>query len=118
MAAKLEEIIRERTLGGSEKGLEEVLLLQLISNPQGIDQNILPYLVLLLGPGRGRLDKFALVTLLISQQQAQAQAATASGAPPPTTSNILPLLLAFGLFGEEREREERYVDVRELKKAT
>jgi hypothetical protein len=112
---KIEEIIRERTLGGGEKGLEEILLLQLLTNPQGTtDPNLLPLLVLLLGGSgrRGRFDRLALVAVLISQQQQQAQAAASASGVPPPLSNTLPLLLALGLFGEERERE-----VVELKKS-
>ncbi len=57
------------------------------------------------GGRRGRIDKLALVALLMSQQQQAQAAASASGVPPPPANNMLPLLLAFGLFGEERERE-------------
>lgn len=113
--AKIEEIIRERTLGGSEKGFEEILLLQLLTNPQGTtDPNLLPLLLLLGGSGRrGRFDRLALVAILISQQQQQAQAAASTSGVPAPPNNLLPLLLALGLFGEERERE-----VLEVKKAS
>jgi hypothetical protein len=100
---KIVEEVRERGFGGSERGVEEILLLLSLTNQQGIDQNLLP-LLLLAGGGfgrRGRFDRLALVAYLVSQQQAQAAAST-SGVPPQPSTNMLPLLLALGLFGEER----------------
>jgi len=103
----IEEVI-ERCSGGGGRGIEEILLLQCLTNPQGMDPNLLPILLLAGSSGRrGRMDRLALVAILMQQQQAQAAAATATASgvtpPPSTSSNILPLLLALGLFGEERE---------------
>jgi hypothetical protein len=103
MSEKIIEELRERFCSG-ERGIEEFLLLQLVTNPQGLDINSILPLLLIGGGGfgrRGRSDKLALVAILIAQQQAQATAAS-SGTPAPA-SNMLPLLLALGLLGEERE---------------
>jgi hypothetical protein len=108
---KIDEMIRERISGGSgcASGIEEVLLLQLLTNnqnnQQGGDLNSLLPLLLLTGGGvgrRGRIDKLALVALIASQQQAQTSVNMSGGSPQPS-NNMLPLLLALGLFGEERE---------------
>jgi hypothetical protein len=80
----------------------------MLTNQQGMtDSSLLPLVLLLGGSGRrGRFDKLALIAVLISQQQQQAQAAAAaSGGVAPPPNNSLALLLALGLFGEERERE-------------
>jgi hypothetical protein len=106
--------LRDKCFGGEKRGIEEFLLIQLATNPQGIDLNsILPFI--LLGGRGGRSDKFALVLALIASQQAQAQAqATAgtSGTPVPPTNNMLPLLML--LLGDrdcdrERDRGEHHV---------
>jgi hypothetical protein len=104
--------LRDKCFGGEKRGIEEFLLIQLATNPQGIDLNsILPFI--LLGGRGGRSDKFALVLALIASQQAQAQAAAGtSGTPVPPTNNMLPLLML--LFGDrdcdrERDRGEHHV---------
>jgi hypothetical protein len=104
--------LRDKCFGGEKRGIEEFLLIQLATNPQGIDLNsILPFI--LLGGRGGRSDKFALVLALIASQQAQAQAtAGTSGTPVPPTNNMLPLLML--LLGDrdcdrERDRGEHHV---------
>jgi hypothetical protein len=104
--------LRDKCFGGEKRGIEEFLLIQLATNPQGIDLNsILPFI--LLGGRGGRSDKLALVLALIASQQAQAQAtAGTSGTPVPPTNNMLPLLML--LLGDrdcdrERDRGEHHV---------
>jgi hypothetical protein len=106
----LYEHLKERWESGGEgrrhdRGMEEVLLLTLMTN-QGLDQSsLLPLLPLLFGD-----SKFAIVVAMIMQQQAaNAAAAAASGVPAaaPTTglNNVLPLLL---LLMRDRDRDPGY----------
>jgi len=101
----IEEIVegvRERGFGSGGRALEDVLLLQFLTNPQGMDMNILPVLLLAGGGSGRRSGRAALITYLVLQQQQQAQAAATSGAgvPPQPANNLLPLLLALGFFEE------------------
>jgi hypothetical protein len=105
---KIVEEVRDRCFGEGEGGVEELLLVQLLMNPQGIDSNLLP-LILLAGRGgfHGR-RKLALLAFAISQQQAQAATTATSGVQPTSSSNnLLMTILALGLFGEEREAPRR-----------
>jgi hypothetical protein len=95
--------IRDRFCGGEgEKGLAEILMLQLLTNPQaGTDPNLPLYLMLFAGGKHhhhGQFKKLAVMSLL-TQQQAQVAASGTTVAPP--ASNMLLLALALGLFGEE-----------------
>ncbi len=96
--------IRDRFCGGEgEKGFAEILMLQLLTNPQaGTDPNLPLYLMLFAGGGKhhhhGQFKKLAVMSLL-TQQQAQVAASGTTVAPP--ANNMLLLALAFGLFGEE-----------------
>jgi hypothetical protein len=119
------EIIKERF--GGEKGLQEFLLLQLLTNPQGVDPSILPLLVLSSGGGgRGRRSEMLALMAVVLASQAQqtaqaAQAATGGVTPPPTapqssTNTGLLMALALGLFGEERELVVRSGEVSEFAK--
>jgi hypothetical protein len=119
MDEKWMDEFRDRCFGGEKRGIEEVLLFQLMTNPQGMDINsILP--LLLLGGGGIKSDKFALVLALVaSQQQAQAQAAAGtSGVPVPPPNNMLMLLLLLGdrggyrsAFRSRHDEEDDRVDV-------
>jgi hypothetical protein len=102
---KIDEMLRERISGGN--ALEEVLALQVLTSltsQQGgsADVNtLLPILMLLGGGGfgrRGRIDRFALAAMLLSQQSQSTS--TVPGTSPPPTLNLLTLLLALGLFGD------------------
>ena len=87
--------LREKYFRGEKRGIEEFILFQLVTNPQGMDPNSLIPLLLLAGGGM-RSDKFALVLALLASQQAQNQAqagTTTTGVAPSTTNNLLPLLL-------------------------
>ena len=102
--------LRERYFRGEKRGIEEFIILQLATNPQGMDLNSLLPLFLLTGGGF-RSDKLGLVLALIASQQAQAQAQTATsstGVAPTTTTNtwlpLLFLLLGDGGWGEGRRR--------------
>jgi len=107
------EVIRERF--GGEKGFPDLLAALLLSNPQGIDPNILP-LILFMGGGigKGRRAEILAGLAYANASQALSLAQTATGTSTTSTgttqqaqpfTNILPMLIAFGLFGEERERE-------------
>jgi hypothetical protein len=113
MDEKIVEVIRDR-FGGSEKGLEELLLLLPLLSGQPVDPN-LPLYALLIG-GRRSKTLALVAALAASQQQAQAAAATSGVAPQPvapqSSTNLLVLAMALGLFGEEGEVRE----VKELEK--
>jgi hypothetical protein len=108
---KIDEMIRERISGGDgfETGLEEILLVQMLTgNQQGLDVNsLLPLLLLGKRGGFGRrrgIGRLALLALLASQQaQAAANVSGVGGAPQSSNTTLLPLLLALGLFGEDRD---------------
>jgi hypothetical protein len=88
-----------------ERRLEDVLLLLLAG--QGTDSNVLSNIVnvmlvtkLIGGKTRG-IESALLATLLLGPSQQQS--AGASGSQPLLSGNMLPLLLAFGLLGEEEK---------------
>jgi hypothetical protein len=101
------EGVREKYSGRGDRGLEDLLLLlPYLTNPQGLDPNLITGFVLgsALSSRGGRSQKFvkfAVVASLLSQTQSQASTST-SGVPSQPTSNLLPLIM-LGLLGEEPE---------------
>lgn len=107
---ELIEMFRDRFSGG-DRGIEELLLLQMLGTSQAGQTSIDPTTLLLLtmggGPRRRDFKHLALVTLLLQQQQqAQAAACASTGVPPPPAApnNTILMALAFGLF-DRRESE-------------
>lgn len=101
-----------------ERRLEDVLLL-LLANQQGQDPSALSNLLnaallmkLVGGKSKG-IEGLLLATLLLNPAQQQS-AATGS---QPLLGNMLPLLLALGLFGDEEKREGGRPEVVEKKRA-
>jgi len=108
MHEKIDELLRERICGSGLGGIEDVLLLQALTGlqgGQGLDINTLLPVLLLAGGGigRGRSERIALVALIAAMQAQQAQTGgTISGGTQPTSNNLLTLLVALGLIGEDR----------------
>jgi hypothetical protein len=135
MDEKIFEVIKGG-LGGEKGGIQEFLLLQLLTNPQGIAPSILPLLLLSGGGGFGRGRRSEMLALMAFTAASQAQAAgaalnatTSTGgiaplpAPGPVPQSSLTTLLTAMLLmgGEERElvvRTNEDADPQPSKKST
>jgi hypothetical protein len=110
------EEIRDKFASGEERGIEEVLLWQLLSNPQQDSSSIWPLFFLMAERRRHSGSRMGLffALMMAQQQQAMATAAATGGAPltAPQPNNMLPILAALML----EEREPRDVIVRPFKK--
>jgi hypothetical protein len=105
MAEESKEIIEKIFGGGGERRFEDIFLLMMAQQggAGGLDANSLltAFAVSKLAKGRGSEGLMMAFVLLNSASQATAQSVGTGAAP---ANNLLPLLIAMGLFGEEEER--------------